>query len=258
MYTPTNSPRQNTTGRALVASILLAIVALGVLATSLPATATDTTDINAASVPSTVASQPAATRPVETAPVSAPAGEPHTTTITGADADTRTMIEELIDMYAAAGLELPALRINVHATNEGCDGHQGLYRKGGDLYRIDICTVHPTTVAHELAHAWERHTVAESTRTEFMARVGGSKWNDQEAAHPVRAIERAADVIAWGIQEQPIQRLLASHHAEELEQFEMLTGRPSPRIAHWNDPIENVARPLPAAAAAATSNSLPS
>ena len=57
------------------------------------------------------------------------------------------------------------------------------------------------------------------------------------AAAPIRSrgIERAADLVVWGIGRRPIQLMHATKYGEDLETYELLTGRPSPRIAHWDD-----------------------
>lgn len=168
--------------------------------------------------------------------------EPGTTVITGADADTEAMIVDVSHLFAISGLELPHLRINVHPTDDGCDGHPGLYGKAGDPYRIDLCSLHANLVGHELAHAWEHLNVDDATRARYMDQMGVDQWFDHDAPHPARAIERAANAIAWGVREQPIQRMSLARHADELAAFELLTGRPSPRIAHLDDPVERVVR----------------
>jgi hypothetical protein len=185
--------------------------------------------------------------------------EPAQTVITGGDLETRVMMRDVMDLYTAAGLHLPNLRIFAHDTDEGCNGHQGLFHNGGDFYRIDLCTWSPVTFGHELAHAWEHHNVDDTTRSDFMARMGVDRWQDMDASAPARAIEQAADVIRWGVQGRPIQQHLATSHENELNTYELLTGLASPRIAHWDDPQpETTVLPeaLAAVAAAGTQSRL--
>ncbi len=154
--------------------------------------------------------------------------------IFGADADQEADINAAIGAFNQAGLLLPQLRIYVHGSNGECDENLGLYGGGGDTHRIDICMAHPSVIRHELAHAWEHHNMTDATRRAFLLRTGLEVWNDQESSAPVRGMEQAAYLIAWGLDSRPIQRLLHSSNAEDLDLYELLTGSQSPRIAHWD------------------------
>jgi len=154
--------------------------------------------------------------------------------IYGADADQEADIYAAIDAFDQAGLLLPLLQIYVHDSGEGCHEELGLFSKGGDKHRIDICMAHPSVIRHELAHAWEHHNMTNATRLAFLQRKGIEVWNDQESSAPVRGIEQAAYLIAWGLDSRPIQSLLRSSHAEDLDLYELLTGSQSPRIAQWD------------------------
>ncbi len=155
--------------------------------------------------------------------------------IRGADAEMEEQILEAMELYAEAGLELPPLRIYVHDNNEPCLGHMGLFGKDGDTQRIDICEWDQRVVVHELAHAWERHSVDEASRQDYLALTGLEVWNDHSVAHPARGIESAAEAIKWGLLGGPVQRMSLAHHGEDLERYELLTGVPSPRIAHLDE-----------------------
>jgi hypothetical protein len=155
--------------------------------------------------------------------------------IYGADEDERAEVEAGIEALTSAGLPLPDLRIYVHDTEEGCGGNLGLFRQGGDLHRVDICLVEQALIRHELAHAWEHHSMDEATRQEFMERTGLETWNDHDEAHHSRAIEEAAYLVVFGLESAPIQRISASHYSEDLALYELLTGSPSPRVSHWDD-----------------------
>ena len=110
--------------------------------------------------------------------------------IYGANDEARTVIADAIDRFAAAGLPLPQLRIYVHHTDQGCFGHQGLFTKGGDLHRIDLCDLDATI--HELAHAWEHHHLTDTTRQAFMNTFNIDTWNDNDTAHAHRGVEQVA------------------------------------------------------------------
>jgi hypothetical protein len=154
--------------------------------------------------------------------------------IHGADADQEADINAAILAFDQAGLLLPDLQIYVHESNEGCNKNLGLFSQGGDKHRIDICMAHPSVIRHELAHAWEHHNMTDATRRAFLQRRGIEAWNDQESSAQVRGIEQAAYLIAWGLDSRPIQSLLRSRHAEDLDLYELLTGSQSPRIAVWD------------------------
>ncbi len=154
----------------------------------------------------------------------------------GADRDEQIKINEAMAAFTDQGLILPELRIYVHDSDSGCDGHLGIYSNGGDKRRIDICHFDPSVIRHELAHAWEHHHMNDATRSAFMDQAEVVSWSDPETGHHARGIERAAYLIAWGLDSDPIQRHLDTHFAQDLAMFELLVGFASPRISHWDDP----------------------
>jgi hypothetical protein len=156
--------------------------------------------------------------------------------IYGADAAQEARINEAMELFAAAGLELPEITIHVHSSQDDCNGHQGLYSKPEGRHRIDLCVEHEIVIRHELAHAWENHHLDDATRHAYLDHVGKRVWNDTTVNHQVRAIEEAAWTIAWGVEEAPIQRMLRTHYAEQAAGYEILTGSTSHRVAHWDDP----------------------
>ena len=207
-----------TTARSILAALILATA---VVPTPAPATASSP-------LPSSTGSAPAYTSAPRTTPQSA---EPATTTITGGGTESRQLIHEITQRFDRAGLTLPGLRIHIHESYDGCGGHQGLYGRHGDLYRVDICNVDAAVIGHEFAHAWEHHNVADATREAFMGRLGIELWNDPDAPAPARAMEKAAWLIEWGTRNEAIQPMLRSHYADDLDNFELMTGTASPRIA---------------------------
>ena len=162
----------------------------------------------------------------ETTETTEPALDPYG--IHGADNHAEAIIAQALDRFAEAALPLPELRIYVHDSQEGCDGHQGLYSNGGDPHRIDLCDLDATI--HELAHAWEHHHLTDQTRTAFMDHYDIEGWNDPDLAHAHRGVEQVAFAITWGLADQPVQAMLADHYADQLERYELLTGTTSPRL----------------------------
>lgn len=165
--------------------------------------------------------------PEESAGTNPPA--PDAPGIYGADAELTAEIESAMARFDSAGLTLPELRIYAHATNEGCQGHIGLFNGDQSGNRIDLCVRTEYLILHELAHAWEHHFMTESTREAFLDHTGLTTWNHIETDWDERGIEAAAQAIAWGLLDTPITN--ADAFPEELHQFELLTGIASPRVA---------------------------
>jgi hypothetical protein len=82
------------------------------------------------------------------------------------------------------------------------------------------------TMLHELAHTWMASHLDDETCDAYQERVGLA-WADEDDAWEERAIERAAEVIAWGLREgaEP-PRGLALGERELGEEFRLLTGVP--------------------------------
>lgn len=149
--------------------------------------------------------------------------------IYGADPQLTTVIQAAMDRFTTTGLILPALRIYVHDTSDGCKGASGLYSQKPPVHRIDLCTRLQATVLHELAHAWEHHTVSEDTRRTFLEHTGLEAWQSYgDVEWEDRGIEQAAQIIAWGLMD--IQITNTERFLDELYEFELLTGIPSPRL----------------------------
>lgn len=81
------------------------------------------------------------------------------------------------------------------------------------------------TLLHELAHTWTRQNLSEDARTAY-EQLTGLRWASPEDPWEQRAIERAAEVIAWGVQEgsDPPGRFVLSEQ-ELFEEYRLLTGK---------------------------------
>lgn len=152
--------------------------------------------------------------------------------IYGAGAESTRIIEESISRYEEVGLPLPALRIYVHNTKEGCSGASGRFGMEGDDHRVDLCGEIRShlIVLHELAHAWEHHHVSEATRRAFLERTG-LVWSDPQDDWGDRGVEALANTISWGIvPDAPLRGEPSEDILELLQRFELLTGFASPRL----------------------------
>lgn len=170
--------------------------------------------------------------PGERLPASAAASAAAAPDISGADPELTSAIEAAMDRFDTAGLALPALRIHVHPTTDGCEGHVGLFSEDDAGSRIDLCTTVTGMILHELAHAWEHHAVSDATRQAFLDKTGLEAWSRSDVDWEERGIEAAAQVIAWGLMDIPITNPGA--FSDQLAQFELLTGTPTPRLAGTN------------------------
>lgn len=148
--------------------------------------------------------------------------------IYGADPEFAATIESAIDRFSSAGLDLPELRIYYHSDPSGCPGATAQFNQDGSGTRIDLCTQVTYTLLHELAHAWEHHSMDDSTRQAYLEHAGLNAWADPNVDWVDRGVESAATSIAWGLLETPITNPAA--FPDELRSFELLTGTASPRL----------------------------
>lgn len=169
-----------------------------------------------------------ASEPLEDAPV-----------INGADPELTAVIEAAIERFNTAGLTLPALHVYVHPTRDGCRGAAGLFGRDESWDRIDLCTRVKWTILHELAHAWEHHTMSDATRRAFLDHTGLEAWHGYgDLDWEDRGIEAAAQAIAWGLLDTAIANPAA--FGQQLHQFELLTGISSPRLPDPSNDSERI------------------
>ena len=217
------------------ARTLIATVALSILGVSVPQTATEAA---VETVPVTVAPAPVAAPPPPPTPVIETEVEvteepqPDAPGIYGATDTHAGEIQAAIDRYNDAGLTLPALRIYVHADTDGCAGHPGIFNLDYSGDRLDLCTTDGFILLHELAHAWEHHTMDDTTRQAFLDHTGLDVWTHADAEWNKRGIEMAANAVAWGLLDTDLTAQDAAGFQEQLHRFEMLTGTDSPRLPH--------------------------
>lgn len=171
------------------------------------------------------------------APASVDAEAPDAPGIYGADPELTAVIAALIDRFNNAGLTLPEVRFYVHTTKAGCNGHVGLFKRFDEQDRIDLCITSGLDypILHELAHAWAHHNLADHTRQAFLDQ-SGLVWNDPDVEWDERGTEVAANIVAWGLYDNPLLAEEAVRHTERLIHFELLTGIPSPRLQPASGP----------------------
>jgi hypothetical protein len=133
--------------------------------------------------------------------------------------------------FEAAGLTPPAIdSVTFTRYSALCDDVQGLWVPTAEGSELTLCTDEgfvcwddtcshftPGTqvlILHELAHAWMHLTLDERVEQRFRDHVGLDVWNDDSVPWEQRAVEHAADTIAWGLMDRELLLLRT-------------TGRPS-------------------------------
>lgn len=151
----------------------------------------------------------------------------NTAVIHGATPDHVSFIENALTTYQDAGLDLPHLRIFVHEERSGCGGWAGIYDSDGSANRIDLCG---EVLLHELAHAWLHHNLDQTRRTAYMERMKLTVWHDPSTRHSARGVEHAANLVGWGVQNDPLNPARIDLYAQRLADYKLLTGMESLRI----------------------------
>jgi hypothetical protein len=150
--------------------------------------------------------------------------------IHGATAREVASIRRALRRFDEAGLDLAPIMIEVQRGVAGCEGNRGLYVRGSGIDRIQLCDVTMPIILHELAHAWEAGSMRDEVRLAFLERLGLTTWSSPDVPWSERGAEQAAMTISFGLAERPLDAFGASVHADSLAAYELLTGRPSPRL----------------------------
>lgn len=122
-------------------------------------------------------------------------------TIIGGSEEQRETADWAVAHFVDAGLELPQIVIAIHTSDEACDGYDGAFRSRETPARLDVCNPHRLIILHELAHAWDRHTLTDDLRQDFMDLRGLVTWNDPSTPWKERGVEDLAEVIVWGLRQ---------------------------------------------------------
>jgi hypothetical protein len=155
-------------------------------------------------------------------------------TIDGGTVTDRARMRLAILRFRDAGLELPSLQIIFRASvDEECHGALGYFSPSKDVWRISICSEIESVYEHELAHAWERANLTDDQRRQYTAFRRLPTWSDKDYAWNERGVEDAAFVIQQGLAGLPLPPALGVEATSRLEGFEMLTGKPAPRLVEW-------------------------
>jgi len=149
-------------------------------------------------------------------------------TIAADEPGQQQMAEWALERFAEAGFDLPRLIIRFPGRDlSHCGGSQGRAYLDHDPIEIRMCWNSEFILLHELAHVWEAHNVDASNHEPFMAmRDGVVSWAGLDVEWDERGREHAANVIAWGLLEDPhpISTTYPNDVASMREAFIFLTG----------------------------------
>lgn len=150
--------------------------------------------------------------------------------VVGGTPRQRQRLFDAVRRFDAAGLTLPDLTVNLGTDPAVCGGALGSFSTRSEPWQITICNEHVTPVyLHELAHAWTRRHLNDTTREAFMELHGLTTWNDPRTPWRDRGMERAAIVIQLGL-EDPGHPTRERRVRDRLLGFELLTGISPPRL----------------------------
>lgn len=135
-----------------------------------------------------------------------------------------------VDRFHNAGLPLPDLEVRFSYDQATRNGGMGLFQTEHIPWRITICSQADFVYAHELTHAWELANLTDETRQRFMELRGHLSWADPSVPWSERGVEGVAFIIEQGLLDQPLPAIVSDELASRLAAFELLTGKPSPRL----------------------------
>lgn len=115
--------------------------------------------------------------------------------------DQRTLIDFAVGRFEQQGLVLPPVDFVFHDSLTPCSGHKGMYHRKSRV--LEMCSMDPHTLLHELAHAWANENLTISQMEAFVVTRDLDSWNDHDHEWERRGTEHVAETIAWALAEIP-------------------------------------------------------
>jgi hypothetical protein len=153
--------------------------------------------------------------------------------VEGASASQTDRLTLALARFKEAGLELPNLKVIFATDAAACKEHHGLFSTAFDPWRISMCSPLDFVYEHELAHAWEHAMLSDEVRRQFMDLRDITVWSGKDTPWNQRGQEDLAFVIQQGLSGLPLVRTLSGEAISRLKAFELLTGRPAPKLTEW-------------------------
>jgi hypothetical protein len=155
-------------------------------------------------------------------------------------AEQYEIAEWALDRFHDADLDLPPLTIDFRGPDQaGCGDAPARAHLDHNPVLVAMCWSSPFILLHELAHIWESNHVTDSTRQTFTAmRTDIQAWASLEVPWDHRGREHAANVIAWGLLEDPypVSRTYPNDPDSLTAAYNVLTN---------NEPLHNGGPPTP-------------
>ena len=136
---------------------------------------------------------------------SAFADEVGATPLTG---EQHELVNHAIGRFDEQGLDLPEIDFVFHDDLLPCDGHKGRFHR--NTRTLEMCSMDPITMLHELAHAWAGENLSEQTKKDFVLSHDLDSWNNHDDEWDRRGTEHVAETIAWALATDP-------HHVKWVE-----------------------------------------
>ena len=162
---------------------------------------------------------------------SAAAGEQPQIRFVNVSEDQQALVRWAAGLYEAAGLDLPPIVIEGHADRSACHDRRGAARPEVGAVKIDLCVdtagpIDELLIIHELAHAWDHHSLDDRRRTDFLALRGLDAWRSPQDSWNQRGAEHQAEILVWGLIDRPYRPgyLEQNDCADLLAGYRVLTG----------------------------------
>lgn len=149
-----------------------------------------------------------------------------------------------LDHFATAGLSPPRIESITFAPVPACATVAGVISERPDgppdlvlcIDEYQSCLPAPATcleftlsarlgLLHEMAHVWLIQNLTDEERGHYLDWSSLIVWRDAETPWHLRAVENAAETLAWGLMDVPVQLArLGNPTCESLSAGELLTG----------------------------------
>ncbi|MEN8237874.1 MAG: hypothetical protein ABFR53_01605 [Actinomycetota bacterium] len=172
--------------------------------------------------------------------IASPTSESQALTVEGGTTEQQMLAAQVLDRFAMAGLELPPIAIEfVGPSLEACGGARARAHLDWDPITVSVCWGDEFVLLHELAHVWTFGAVTEKQEVVFMGlRANVHAWADPADRWADQGREHAANVVAWGLMEDPqvVGRTYPNDRASLVEAFTVLT-KTQPLHAEGGGPV---------------------
>jgi hypothetical protein len=153
-------------------------------------------------------------------------------TFTDLSVDQVVLVERVIDAFEEAELDLPPIDVIGHRYVHACSGRHGAHHVSNGRSVIDLCARRPKQteeflILHEVAHAWDQHSLTPERRQRFLELRGLEAWRTDDPERWVEhGSEHAAEIIAWGLVDRPVRLLRIDNNgcSDLLAGYRVLTG----------------------------------